>query len=157
MKAVFDTSPLCYLVLIGEVDVLPSLFEEILVPQAVVAELGHPKSPLSLRTWVAEPPVWLSRRSVDVGRMSELRFLDQGEREAITLAQGLETDLVVLDDKAARQIAYDLGLSVTGLLGVLDRAAAHQLLDLHAAVDRLRKTSFRAHPRLFKDLVDRHS
>ncbi len=157
MRVVFDTSPICYLVLIGEIDVLPSLFEEILVPHAVVAEWDHPKSPLILRRWAAEPPGWLRRHSIDVGKMAGLRSLDRGEREAIALARLSKADLVVLDDKAARRIAFDLGLSVTGLLGVLDRAAAQGLLDLRAAVGRLRKTSFRAHPRLLKDLLDRHS
>ena len=41
MTAVADTSPVCYLILIGEIGVLPQLFGEILIPQAVLKELQH--------------------------------------------------------------------------------------------------------------------
>jgi predicted nucleic acid-binding protein len=39
MIAVADTSPLCYLILIHEVDLLRKLFSQVLVPPAVLAEL----------------------------------------------------------------------------------------------------------------------
>jgi predicted nucleic acid-binding protein len=42
---VADTSPVHYLVLIGEVEILPALFEKIVVPTAVLDELVHPGAP----------------------------------------------------------------------------------------------------------------
>lgn len=39
MTAVTDTSPVCYLILIGKVDLLRELFSNVLVPRVVVAEL----------------------------------------------------------------------------------------------------------------------
>jgi predicted nucleic acid-binding protein len=45
MIAVADASPLCYLVLIGEIDLLPKLFLQVAVPQAVIAELLHEDAP----------------------------------------------------------------------------------------------------------------
>ena len=36
MIAVADASPLCYLVVIGEIDLLPKLFVQVAVPQAVM-------------------------------------------------------------------------------------------------------------------------
>ena len=41
MIAVADTSPICYLILIGEIDLLPKLYTEVLVPPAVVEELAN--------------------------------------------------------------------------------------------------------------------
>ena len=38
MIAVSDTSPICYLILIGEIDILPKLYAQVLVPPAVIAE-----------------------------------------------------------------------------------------------------------------------
>jgi hypothetical protein len=38
--AVSDTSPICYLILIGEIDLLPKLFSQVLMPQAVIAEFA---------------------------------------------------------------------------------------------------------------------
>lgn len=43
---VADTGPLNYLVLIQAIDLLPKLFEQILVPQAVFDELTHIEAPM---------------------------------------------------------------------------------------------------------------
>lgn len=61
-----------------------------------------------------------------------------------------------MDEKAARKAARDLGLRVTGLLGILDESASRGMVDFIAAVERLRKTNFRASPQLLKTLLDRH-
>ncbi len=49
------------------------------------------------------------------------------------------------------------GLRVTGTLGVLGEAATRGLIDLTAAIDRLRKTNFRYSPSLLKATLDRFS
>src|SRR5216684_571006 len=46
---VADTGPLNYLVLIEAIDVLPRLFEQILVPAAVYDELAHADAPAPVR------------------------------------------------------------------------------------------------------------
>jgi predicted nucleic acid-binding protein len=46
-------------------------------------------------------------------------------------------------DRAGVAIAQQQGFTVTGTLGVLDRAARHGLIDPTAAFDRLKATSFR--------------
>lgn len=51
MKAVFNTSPLCYLILIEQIDILPSLFDEIVIPEAVVTELLHSGAPAAVAKW----------------------------------------------------------------------------------------------------------
>src|SRR5882757_5911530 len=56
---VADTSPLNYLVMIGQVEILPALFERIFVPQTVQNELRHNEAPESVRRWIAAPPWWL--------------------------------------------------------------------------------------------------
>ena len=40
MIAVADTPPICYLILIGEIDLLPKLFSQVLLPQPVLALSG---------------------------------------------------------------------------------------------------------------------
>jgi len=49
MIIVADTSPLNYLVLISEVDILPGLFGQVIVPHAVWSELHAPGTPLVVR------------------------------------------------------------------------------------------------------------
>lgn len=154
MKVVSDTSPLCYLLLIDQIDLLPALFGRTLIPRAVANELSHPAADRRLRDWIATPPSWLEVL-VAPEPHATLSRLDSGESEAISLAEALKADLVILDERKARQAASERGLSVIGLLGVLALASDRRLVDLPAALDLLQRTSFRAEPRLFKLLLDR--
>jgi predicted nucleic acid-binding protein len=154
VKVVADTSPLCYLLLIDQIDLLPSLFERILIPKAVAAELAHAAADRKLRAWIAKPPAWLEIREAPPAG-ADLSRLDAGEREAIALAEEVVADLVILDERKARQIALERGLSVTGLLGILVTAADRGLVELREALERLRQTSFRADPKLLSSLLDR--
>ncbi|MBR8833400.1 MAG: hypothetical protein DSM106950_04985 [Stigonema ocellatum SAG 48.90 = DSM 106950] len=45
MAVVSDTSPLCYLVLIDLIDLLPELYGKVMIPQAVFNELSVPQAP----------------------------------------------------------------------------------------------------------------
>jgi len=45
--------------------------------------------------------------------------LDEGESEAIALADELKADVILLDEKDARRIAKQLGLKVLGTVGIL--------------------------------------
>ena len=156
MRAVSDTSPISYLVLIGESKILPALYDQVFIPQAVAAELGHPEAPPAVREWIARPPDWLEIHPVRPGNSEDLQHLDPGEREVILLAEELQADQVVLDDWEAREAARRRGLALTGLVGILDQAARRSLIDLGGVVERLRKTSFHVATWLLKDLLDRH-
>jgi predicted nucleic acid-binding protein len=56
---VSDTSPINYLCLIGATDVLPRLFDQVLIPTAVFAELSHPRAPEPVSQWLANMPPWI--------------------------------------------------------------------------------------------------
>jgi predicted nucleic acid-binding protein len=45
MIVVADTGPINYLLLIGHIDVLPTLYRRVLIPEAVEKELLHDKTP----------------------------------------------------------------------------------------------------------------
>jgi predicted nucleic acid-binding protein len=154
VRVVSDTSPLCYLLLIEKIAILPSLFERVLVPRAVAAELSHPAADRRLQEWIAAPPAWLEIRNVPQPLL-ELGRLGPGEIEAITLAEAISADLIILDERKARQAAAERGLEITGLLGLLADAADKGLIDLADTLDRLRRTNFRAEPKLFKLLLEK--
>jgi predicted nucleic acid-binding protein len=156
MTVVSDTSPINYLVLIELQDLLPALFERVLVPGAVRRELQSPKAPVEIRKWVMSNPNWLEYREVAT-TPSDLQQLDAGEREAIVLALATTTALILLDEKKGRQTARDRGLAVTGTLGVIDLAARRGLIGLADAVRRLERTSFRASPQLIRAIIERAS
>ncbi len=50
MTIVSNTSPLCYLVLIGHAPVLPKLYGDIATTETVLAELRHADAPPAVRT-----------------------------------------------------------------------------------------------------------
>jgi predicted nucleic acid-binding protein len=81
--------------------------------------------------------------------------LQAGERARILLAELIKADIII-DEKAARLIAARRGLSVTGVLGMIGEATTLGLLDLTLAIDRLRKTSFRGSPALFKATLEQY-
>lgn len=59
MIAVSDTSPLNYLALIGEIELLPRIFTRVLIPPAVVSELNHARTPPVVTAWTANLPSWV--------------------------------------------------------------------------------------------------
>ncbi len=157
MIIVSNTSPINYLILIGQIDLLPELFRQIVIPQAVYSELSDRSAPKLVRTWIATPPDWLKIQPVSQASDGIIDLLDPGERAAILLARELNADLLLLDDMKARRAAKERGLSITGILGILDRAATMKLIDLPAAVQSLQNTSFWASDSLFQRLLDKHT
>ena len=155
MIAVSDASPICYLILIGEIGILPKLYTQVLVPPAVIAELLHQDAPGSVRGWAANLPSWIYAQSNPIGVIAGMEKLQAGEQAAILLAESITADMILLDERSARRVAADRGLRITGTLGVLGEAAARGLVDLPAAIDQLRKTTFRFSPALLKATLDR--
>jgi len=152
---VADTSPLNYLVEINCQDLLPALYERVLVPAAVVKELDHPGAPATVRSWRRRLPDWIVIREVRSAPDAALAGLDPGEHEAIQLAQEEHADLLLMDEKLGGRLARRRGLAVTGTLGVLVQAARRGLVDMEAAVERLRATDFRCTPRIFEQAKER--
>lgn len=64
MIVVSDTSPLCYLLLINLVELLPQLYGRVIIPQSVCTELLSSDAPVVVKRWMAYPPDWLEIQSV---------------------------------------------------------------------------------------------
>lgn len=154
MKAVVaDTSPLNYLVLIEEVDVLAQLYGEVLVPDIVMGELSDPEAPPAVALWASNPPSWIDVRLTPASD-ERLERLDQGERAAILLAEAQPSPvLLLIDDAEGRAEAELRNIAATGTLGVLRAAGLRDLLDLPAALVRLRTTNFRCPAVLIEELI----
>jgi hypothetical protein len=111
MIVVSDTTPITTLLKAGMEGLLPELFGNVTVPQAVWDELlaFHPRLPNFLLPRVAQEGQILP----------ETAALGRGEAEAITLAKQINADLVLTDDLKARTVAGNLGVKCIGLLGLL--------------------------------------
>jgi predicted nucleic acid-binding protein len=145
MIVVADTSPLNYLILIKAVHVLEPLYGRVVVPRAVEQELMDSAAPAAVRNWMNQRPDWLEVRP-NPARDATLGFLDLGESAALTLAELIQADRLLIDDLAGRAEAERRGMPVTGTLGVLADAHMAGLLNFDQALNFLRATSFRLHP-----------
>jgi len=150
---VSDTSPLNYLVWIGQVELLPALFDRVVVPPAVLRELQHGGAPVDVRSWASHLPRWLESQTPKSGPRFEV--LGEGENEAIALAVQMGVELLLVDERLAANVARSLGLKATGTLGVLDWAAERKLIELPSVLTLLRQTNFRCSDRLYADLLRR--
>jgi predicted nucleic acid-binding protein len=81
--------------------------------------------------------------------------LGAGEREAILLTQELPADTFLTDDLEGREEAIRRGIAVMGTLGVLERAALRELIDLPDVIARLQTTSFYAPPEIIAVMLAR--
>jgi predicted nucleic acid-binding protein len=150
---VADAGPLHYLVLIGQIDLLPRLFAAVTVPTVVRDELLHPNTPRTVRLWATNPPTWLTVATAPAHHEQALQRLDAGESAAIALALALRADLMLMDDRAAVAVVRTKGLAVVGTIGVLDLAGRRKLIDIGDAVARLKATNFRYRPSLLDALL----
>jgi predicted nucleic acid-binding protein len=82
--------------------------------------------------------------------------LGAGERGAILLAKSLSADLLLLDERKARRIAREAGLTITGCLGVLELGARRGLIsDLRLAYINLLRQGIRFDIGLLQDSLAR--
>lgn len=150
---VADSGPLRYLVAIEVVQVLPRLYERIAIPPAVLAELRHPSAPASVQAWSRSLPDWVTVQRPAAPHRPDA--FDPGESEALALAVELRADLILLDEREGRREAVALGLTLSGTVGVLERAAERGLLDLERAFQRLAATNFRIEPVYLEAALER--
>jgi uncharacterized protein len=124
MPVISNTSPLLNLAIVDHLFLLPQQFGQIYIPVAVFTELKiNENLPGSSALDTAINDGWLVTQPVKNLALVNLlrRDLHQGESEAIALAIELAADKILLDEKEARQAARALGLSITGILGILLR------------------------------------
>jgi len=129
MIVVSDTSVICNLFFISHLDLLSKLFENVIIPPKVLAELielekfGYDIEPITTASFLrVETP---ENKKLIAKLMVEL---DEGEAEAIALALELNADLILIDETKGRSIAQNVGLEITGLLGILLRAKQNGLI-----------------------------
>jgi predicted nucleic acid-binding protein len=157
MIVVADTTPINYLIQIGEIELLRTLFETVLLPDAVLRELLAPKSFPEVRAWAAATPFWVDVRSVSPTTNDQLIGLDPGEREAIQLALQMGIETVLIDETTGRLQAKLFNLKVRGTLGILEDASRLGKVDFRQAIGKLLQTNFRASPALIQRFLDRNS
>ena len=150
-----DTGPIHYLVLIGQSEILPALFERVILPSVVRDELARMEAPDAVRDWIQAAPAWLEVRSDSVSSSDDasLESLDDGEKAALALAASLAADLILMDDRDGVRVARSQGFRVVGTLRVLELGARRGLLDLADAFERIKRTNFRYRQEIMDELL----
>lgn len=137
MTVFSNTTPFIALSSIGELELLPKVFDKIHVAESVIKECGEGGRILvpDLRSlnWVV--PV-ADEASTGLPILFEL---DRGEKQTILLAKNLGASRVLIDERMGRRVAEYLGLNVTGTLGVLVKAKSLGLIaSFHEAAQAMR-------------------
>lgn len=153
MIVVSDTTPLNYLLLIGEIDILHSLFGDVVLPGAVLEEMLHEAAPEAVRRWAGNLPSWARVREAEAGFLAP--GLDRGESDAISLAITLNADLILIDERKGRRIAQEQGLAVAGTIALLELAAQRDFISLPETLEKLANTSFHISDRVLADALAR--
>lgn len=128
MLVVADTTPIITLLKIGRVDLLQKIYKEITIPIAVYAELIEnslfEKEAVEVKNcgFINVSPV---RDTEKVNFLQAASGLDLGESESLVLCKELNADLLLMDEAHGRLVAKQLGIPLTGSVGLL--AAAFKL------------------------------
>ena len=147
MRVVSDTTPIHYLIQIGEIDILRELFGQVIIPQAVFDEMQQEKTPQEVKAWIDAHPAWLEVRQADRSILIPKKKLGDGEREALALAKELHADAVLMDDRDGITEAHRNSITTYPTITILRKAAQEKLLNLPEAIERLSsQTNFRLPP-----------
>lgn len=139
MIIVADASCLIVLQNIGELPLLQKLFGEVFITAEVEKEFG------------LDLPEWLKVKSVrDEARQNALNLiLDAGEASSIALCLETGEATLIIDEKKGRRIALELGLKITGTLGVVVKAKEKGLVNsIENVLEKLENADFRISPNL---------
>lgn len=128
---VSDSTCLIGLERVGELEILPALFDSVMIPPEVEREFAGSFEWLKIKNLQSNFLV-----------MALQMVVDAGEAEAIALASE-KNCLLISDDKQARAAAKRLGVSVIGTAGILIRAKQNGIISvIKPILDNLELNNF---------------
>jgi predicted nucleic acid-binding protein len=155
VKVVSDSSPLITLAKIGQLELLPQLYQRVTVTPQVYREVvvdGEGlagSSEIKAAKWIDVQPV---SKPDDLALAQQGSGLGIGELSAIQLGLEIRANLVLLDEIRARNVALGHGLTVLGCVGVLEDAFGSRLLaDLREAYQRLLASGAYVDPKILEN------
>lgn len=127
-KIISNTTPIITFLSISKLDLLKEIYSEIIIPYGVFEEIEQGKYKNFYRD-LSEID-WIEIRSItDENSLKYVHELDKGEAEVIILANEINADLVIIDEKLGREYAKYFGLKLTGTLGILLKAKELKLIN----------------------------
>lgn len=129
-----DASCLILLDKIGHLEILHQLFGTIITTGVIAQEFDRPL------------PEWAQlQEPADKNYQNIIQAsLDKGEASAIALAVEIDDCLLIIDDLKGRHFALQLGLTITGTLGVIvDAKHSGHIQSVKPIMEKIRQTNFR--------------
>jgi predicted nucleic acid-binding protein len=145
-RIICNASPLIFLSKINRLHLLDDLFAQVLIPDGAWNEVVWKPDDLTenLNKLKSSNKLTIFTVNNRTAVSAMIGRLHLGEVEVIVGANELDISDVILDDGYARSKAKQMGLSVTGTLGILIVGYKLGLLtDLGSEIDKLRAVGFR--------------
>lgn len=157
MIVISDATPIISLIKIESLDVLETMYKRVIIPKAVYDELIiniDYKSEIDFIEECTFLETKIVEAELSVSLLQRQLKLDLGESEAIVLANNIDADLIIIDERKARRIAKDTGLNVTGTLGVLVQAKQKGIIkELKPLLDKLIDHEIRISKKLYEEIL----
>ena len=159
MIVISDTTPIVSLIKISRIDLLEKLFGEVCIPEAVFRELTtntvfeNEAEVVQNSPFLKTIPV-KNRKSLEI--LQAASGLDDGESEAIILADELKSDILVIDERKGRKVAQKLGITITGTIGILIQAHDEKIIsteDIKIYLEQLRNSNIRLSESLIQEAL----
>ena len=157
-RAISNTSPIIGLSMLGHLELLWELFD-IYIPQEVYNEVVVESSENAigkseLRNAVAEGYIKIHEVQDQEFVKKAYGRLHKGELEVIVGAKEIGANIVIIDEKSARNFAEVLMLKPLGILGILKLAKAKgKIKELKPFLDLLVLNKFRISKKMINQLL----
>jgi len=152
-----DATPIISLAKIEMLDILGKLYSGVFLPKAVIDEVCR-NSKFAAEAEAIQKSDFIkveavrNEQSVKILRAAGL---DLGESEAIVLADMMPSSILLMDERKGRQIAFSMGIQVTGTLGILLQAKKlGAVKDIKPFLDELINENIRIGATLYNSILE---
>jgi predicted nucleic acid-binding protein len=132
-KIVCNASPIINLSKINKLDLIEKLYQKIIIPGAVFKELivrGHDKENIpAIKSLIDNNIIDVQEVQSNALVRALEKDLDPGESAAIALAAEINAELIILDERDARETAEIYNLKKTVFIGILMKAKQKGFID----------------------------
>ena len=161
MTVVSNTTPIISLLKAGQLELLKTMFGEVIVPTAVYEELvSNPR--FTDEAKLVSSSVFIRKASLHNEQAAHLLMrsagLDKGESEAISLARETGAHMLLMDEAKGRQVAKRMGVPVMGTLGLLLASCKRGLLgreDVLECIEAMKNAGIRISDTLRRYIIGR--
>lgn len=159
MTVVSDTTPIISLIKINRLDLLQKFFGEICIPEAVYRELTanvafKNEADIVKASDFLKPSSVQNRKALEV--LQAAGGLDDGESEAIILADELHSDALIINERKGRKVAQKLGIQITGTIGIMIQAHAENMIssdEIKMYLEQLKNSNIRLSDSLIREAL----